>query len=116
VWVWDASKCPLGSTLWVGAAVNTAVRWCMVFTQTWALDPSVHNRYNPGSTTCTNGGSSYKSIIVAMLTTMKNHHTAVQASMLSIKSSVDIILSPTTSSGIGSINRIITDELNPIVT
>lgn len=77
VWVWDVSQCPPGSVPWTGAAPNTGTRWCMNFGETWAADPTVHNRYNPGATTCTYNAQSYKDIAVDILTKLKDHHTDV---------------------------------------
>jgi hypothetical protein len=121
VWVWDVSQCPPGSTPWVsGTAVNTAVRYCMNFGETWASDPSVHNRYTPAGTTCTNGGQTYKQIAEDLLTKLKDHHTDVRSSMNSVKNSLDTIFNPsnpaTTASVIGQINSLITDDITPILT
>lgn len=85
----------------------------MNFVETWASDPTVHNRYTPAGTTCTNVGNSYKSIAVDLLGKLKDHHTDVQARMASLKTSLDGILTPDTATGIGTINTLINDDIIP---
>jgi hypothetical protein len=85
----------------------------MDFGETWASDPTVHNRYNSGPTSCSNGGSSYKSLAEDILVKLKDYHTDVQARMNSIKSSLDSLFTPNTATGIGVINSLITDDITP---